>query len=190
MTQPGGKAPAPGRLHVVQDFINTRDIEGGTDDLDTVDALERWLRHRALLDHDAGLHDTDDLDVTAQLRKAMRTLCSANHDHVAPPPTAIDVVETAARRAALTVARDEDAGWRLQPQESGIDHALGWLVAIVYDAMATDRWWRLKACRNDRCRWVFWDASPNQTGRWCSMAICGNRAKVTAYRDRRGDAGN
>lgn len=191
MSQPGGKAPAPGRLHVVQDFVNTRDIEAGTDALDTADALGRWLRRRELLDHGERLHDPADLDPAdlyhaTTLREALRDLCVANHDQQTPPDTAIDTVEAAATAAALTIARDPDAGWQLQPQTVGIDRALGRLVAIVYDAMTTDRWARLKACSNDTCRWVYWDGSPARTGRWCAMAICGNRAKITAYRDRQG----
>ena len=184
MPQPGGKAPAPGWLHLVQDFVNTRDIEGGTDVLDAAETLGRWLRRRDLLDHGDRLHDPEDLARALQLRESLRELCLANHDRQPPPPAAVEVVEAAARRAALTVARDADAGWQLQPQADGIDRGLGRLVAIVYDAISADRWWRLKACSRDVCRWVFWDGSPNRAGRWCAMAICGNRAKVTAYRDR------
>jgi predicted RNA-binding Zn ribbon-like protein len=47
-------------------------------------------------------------------------------------------------------------------------------------------WSRMKACRNDTCHWAFYDASRNRSGKWCSMAICGNRAKVANYRERQG----
>lgn len=184
MPQPGGKTPAPGRLHVVQDFVNTHDIEAGTDVFDTAETLGRWLRRRALLDHGERLHDATDLDLAAPLREALRTLCVANHDRRTPPPSAVATMEAAARRAELTVMGDPHVGWRLHPQTVGLDRALGRLVAIVYDAVRSDHWWRLKACSNGTCRWVFWDGSPNRAGRWCAMAICGNRAKVAAYRDR------
>jgi len=165
MPQPGGKPPAPGRLHLVQDFVNTRDVEAGTDVLDTIEILGRWLRRRDLLDHGDRLHDPADLDRALRLREALRALCIANHDRRPPPVDAVEVVEAAARRARLTVAADGDAGWRLHPQATGTDRGLGRLVAIVYDAIRTDRWQRLKACSNDRCRWVFWDGSPNRAGR-------------------------
>ncbi|MFE7121750.1 CGNR zinc finger domain-containing protein, partial [Streptomyces sp. NPDC057654] len=32
------------------------------------------------------------------------------------------------------------------------------------------------------CQWVFYDRSPAGRGRWCSMAVCGSRAKMRAYR--------
>jgi predicted RNA-binding Zn ribbon-like protein len=43
---------------------------------------------------------------------------------------------------------------------------------------------RLRACGNPRCRWVFHDGTRSGTRRWCSMAVCGNRAKLRRYRHR------
>jgi predicted RNA-binding Zn ribbon-like protein len=31
----------------------------------------------------------------------------------------------------------------------------------------------------------FYDYSPNRSAAWCSMQLCGNRAKTRAYRRRR-----
>ncbi|GGT04090.1 hypothetical protein GCM10010176_055360 [Nonomuraea spiralis] len=45
---------------------------------------------------------------------------------------------------------------------------------------------RLKACANDECEWAFYHHSRSRTRRWCSMELCGNRAKQTRWRDRRG----
>ena len=184
MPQPGSRAPAPGRLHLVQDFINTVDIEVAADTFDSVAAVERWLRQRDLLGAGERLRDPHDLGRAVRLREALRDVCAANHDLQAPPQTAVEDLEAAARDAVLTIARDPDAGWRLQPRVAGLDGALGWLVAIMYDAMTDHQWWRMKVCHNDACRWAFWDGSPNRAGRWCAMAICGNRAKINAYRGR------
>ena len=43
---------------------------------------------------------------------------------------------------------------------------------------------RLRICANPRCRWLFVDVTRNGKRRWCSMAVCGNRAKVGRYRQR------
>ena len=43
---------------------------------------------------------------------------------------------------------------------------------------------RLRTCANPRCRWLFVDVTRNGMRRWCSMAVCGNRAKVGRYRQR------
>ena len=58
------------------------------------------------------------------------------------------------------------------------------LFAIILAAHIDGTWPRLKACRNDICRWAFYDTSKNQSGHWCSMAICGSRRKTRAYRAR------
>jgi predicted RNA-binding Zn ribbon-like protein len=57
------------------------------------------------------------------------------------------------------------------------------VVAVVLGAMIDGTWGRLKACRN--CNWSFYDYSPNRSATWCSMQLCGNRAKTRAYRRRR-----
>ncbi|GAA0393839.1 hypothetical protein GCM10010357_13330 [Streptomyces luteireticuli] len=40
---------------------------------------------------------------------------------------------------------------------------------------------RLKRCAEQACAWVFWDVSKNRSRRWCSMRVCGNRAKARRY---------
>jgi predicted RNA-binding Zn ribbon-like protein len=42
----------------------------------------------------------------------------------------------------------------------------------------------VRACPGDGCGWLFLD--PRGRRVWCSMAVCGNRAKVRAYAARRG----
>jgi predicted RNA-binding Zn ribbon-like protein len=42
-------------------------------------------------------------------------------------------------------------------------------------------WSRLKVCPGEHCGWAFYDHSRNQAGRWCSMAVCGGRAKARAH---------
>ena len=42
----------------------------------------------------------------------------------------------------------------------------------------------VKACEGHSCTLVFADRTRRRARRWCSMAICGNRAKQTAHRNR------
>ena len=55
-------------------------------------------------------------------------------------------------------------------------------------AEAEGTWERLKACRNEDCRWAFYDVSKNRSGSWCDMAVCGARHKMRAYRKRKSEA--
>jgi predicted RNA-binding Zn ribbon-like protein len=43
---------------------------------------------------------------------------------------------------------------------------------------------RVKACKGHGCTLVFADHTRSQGRRWCSMAVCGNRAKQLAHRNR------
>ncbi len=58
-----------------------------------------------------------------------------------------------------------------------IGEALG---RLVCDEDFTD----VKACAGENCTLLFADHTRRRARRWCSMAICGNRAKQAAYRDR------
>ena len=58
----------------------------------------------------------------------------------------------------------------------------GELLAIVAQAQADGTWRRMKAC--PACGWAFYDRSRNRSRTWCTMAICGNRAKARSYRAR------
>jgi predicted RNA-binding Zn ribbon-like protein len=86
------------------------------------------------------------------------------------------VVDEAAARLGLGL--DPDAG----PVVRGAEDALDEVVAIALTAMLDGTFGRLKACRN--CHWAFYDYSPNRSAAWCSMQLCGNRAKTRSYRRR------
>lgn len=43
----------------------------------------------------------------------------------------------------------------------------------------------VKACEASTCTLLFVDRTPGRARRWCRMAICGNRAKQAAHRERR-----
>jgi predicted RNA-binding Zn ribbon-like protein len=183
--QPGGRAPAPPPLDLVQDFVNTEIPDWARDDIATPELLTAWLRDRGLLHGDEEA-DADGFVLARSLRAALRRLASWNTLHRVP-----DEGERARLDAVLEplvlVTRLEETG-RLVPVPGGEGtvRALASLVAVVLDAQATGEWGRLKACRQDTCGWLFYDASRNRTSSWCSMSICGNRAKTAAYRRRRG----
>ena len=176
----GDRPHAPGRLRLVQEFVNTVDFEHGREVLADPQRLERRFQELGL---EPGPLDADDLARAIALREALRRLALANNG-LALEPSAAVTIERAARNAKLTV-RLVDGAAELVPKAGGIAGALGTIVAAVYDAMRDGSWPRLKACRRDVCHWIFWDQSRNRSGTWCHMTVCGNRAKTRAYRRRR-----
>jgi predicted RNA-binding Zn ribbon-like protein len=176
------RAP-PGDLVHVKEFVNSVDFEDDIERLDSPAALRDWFAERGWLDRGERLTDAD-LRQALEVREAIRSLLLANNGH-ALDEQAVDSLNSAAARAEILVRFDDGGAGDLAPARSGIDGALGHLLAIVYRSMAEDTWPRLKACPYHTCKWAFYDHSKNRSGTWCDMAVCGNRAKAQAYRERR-----
>ena len=175
---------AEGPLRLVQLLVNSVDHEHGREWVPDPAALGRWLEERGL---DVRTHPTrTDLEHTYALREALRSLLRANNGG-AVDPAAVAVVNETARRGRLELRLGADGGAAVEVDGTGGDGALARIVGVVFEAMRDGSWTRLKACR--RCKWVFWDTSKNRSGSWCSMQLCGNRAKTRAYRRRRAATG-
>jgi len=179
----------PAELALVYDFANTLDerafrthAHGDRRDLiDSPDALRGWLAARGF---GVPALTNDDLDRARVLRTALRAAITGNLEPDARE-TARAAIGPVSSELPLVVGLDEEGRPTLQPARSGIEGALAAILAQAVGVSADSTWTRLKMCSAPDCRWVFYDASKPRTGRWCAMAICGNRAKTRAYRERR-----
>jgi predicted RNA-binding Zn ribbon-like protein len=167
---------APGELELIRAFINTRNLERGSDMLDDPDDLRAWLAARFLIKRSDPV-GPDELIVAVAVREALR-------DHAGGDRTSAAVLDAAAAACGLR-PRFEREGLALAPAVGGVPGALGRLLGIVVASITTGRWDRLKTCRNPNCRWVFYDTTRNRSAVWCDMAVCGSRAKSRAYYARR-----
>jgi len=147
LVHPGDREPAPGSLRVVQAFVNTVDREHGPDLLDDAAGLEAWLE-RHLLPARVG---AGDLEAAREVREALRAMLLANNGEPYDPG-AQAVLERAARRSRLEAAFPPD-GAALVPRATGVDAALGRILAAAFAAMLDGSWQRLKACPRDVCGW-------------------------------------
>jgi predicted RNA-binding Zn ribbon-like protein len=181
--QPGGRAPAPPPLDLVQDFVNTEVPDFAYDVLATPGELAAWLDGRGLLS--GGTVDAETFVAARELRDVLRRLALLNTTGEAPDEALRARFDAALAGVALRPELGEDASVRLSASGEGGSRALGAIAAVVVGAQASGTWRRMKACRKDGCGWLFFDASRNASSSWCSMSICGNRTKTTAYRRRR-----
>jgi predicted RNA-binding Zn ribbon-like protein len=185
----------PARLggHPALDFCNTW---SGWDGVDTWDYLESY-EHLAVW---AGFVELLDAEHVASLRREAR-----RH-----PQTARDFVDEArllrgrlydalcnggAANSFDHVARDVHAGaanLRLQATGEAIRLGIGPetglaapLAAVAWSAgqllISTQRS-LIRACPGQGCGWLFLDLRGRR--RWCTMATCGNRAKVKRFATR------
>ena len=181
--EPGGRPKAPGRLELLQRFVNSHnhDFPPEWDRIGTPERARAWLREKRLVGPDDRVSDSD-VARLGELREAIRALAIANRGGQ-PATAATHVIRKASAAAELRVAIDDTGRTALEPESRGVDGAVAALLGILHEAQLTGDWPRLKACR--RCEYAFFDRSKNRSAAWCDMSICGNRTKNRAYYRRR-----
>ncbi|MDG9719073.1 CGNR zinc finger domain-containing protein [Streptomyces sp. DH24] len=161
------KSPAPGGLALIESLVNTLDVETGADSLDTPDGRTAF-----------GLTE-DDLPGARELRESLRAALLAHAGH--PAHREVTPLGDLLARAPLHVTVDErDGSAALAPADGRT--LLSRVAAAVAEALVAGTWTRLKACEAADCLWAYYDRSPAGRGRWCSMQVCGARAKMRRYR--------
>ncbi|MFI8104199.1 CGNR zinc finger domain-containing protein [Streptomyces sp. NPDC086023] len=160
------RAPAPGGLALVEALVNTLSVDTGDDRL----AAEFGL-------------SGDALDRAVALREALRAACLAHAGHDIPPGR-LSELNALLAEAPLTVTLDHEGAAALAP--AGEPGLTARVAAAIAEAVAAGTWSRLKACAADDCRWAYYDRSPAGRSRWCTMSVCGSRAKMRTYRAKRG----
>ncbi|GAA1309424.1 hypothetical protein Psi02_26540 [Planotetraspora silvatica] len=171
MTEPSRHAA------LIRDFANTVDVEEGTDTITSPEGLAAWLREQGL--SPGGVDEAAHRQAIV-LRTGLRARLLANNAGAADP-RAMEEAQAVLDGLPLRVL----LGTEHEPGEplrgAGPLAAIGAAWALV---VAGGEWRRLKQCPDHSCEWVFWDATRSRTRRWCTMRVCGNRAKSRAYADR------
>ncbi|MEU9401287.1 CGNR zinc finger domain-containing protein [Streptomyces sp. NPDC048242] len=161
------RSAAPGNLVLVESLVNSLDIESGRDLLDTEEG-------RANL----GIGPEDVADART-LRESLRAALLAHAGH-RPHRTVTPLGDLLAHAPLHLAVDDTDGSARLAPADPA--PLLSRVAAAVAEALVAGVWQRLKACEAPDCHWAYYDRSPAGRGRWCSMQVCGARAKMRRYR--------
>lgn len=176
--QPSGRAAAPGRLGLVQAWVNAF-WDDGAEAWPDAPGLARWLHARGFPD---ARPSHDDHGEAVRLREDLRAVLLGHHDGAEPAAAVARIDAVAARRGPR--AGLFPRGARIDTAGTDLDAAVGLLLAVVAEARTDGTWGRLKACPHADCGWAFYDASKNRSAQWCSMRICGNRTKGERFRRR------
>jgi predicted RNA-binding Zn ribbon-like protein len=186
------------------DFLNSiaTPVDRPIDWLDSGDGLLRWLAQAKLVPAEA-LNELKarampgELDNVADQARALREWFRGFvRKHMGWPlaPKALRELEPLNR----LLERDEAFSRILRRRHNGGDRlelqtARRWrspesLLLPIGEALAKfvceEDFTNVKACEGRSCTLVFADHSRRGARRWCSMAICGNRAKQAAHRSR------
>ncbi|MFE3856322.1 CGNR zinc finger domain-containing protein [Streptomyces griseorubiginosus] len=163
------RSPAPGGLALVQSLVNTLDLESGADALDTAEGRARFGIAEGEV---AGARD---------LRESLRVALLAHAGHPAHR-SVTPLGELLAGAPLLVTVSPADGAATLTPADAR--PLASRVAAAVAGALVAGTWGRLKACEAVDCHWAYYDRSPAGRGRWCSMQVCGARAKMRRYRAR------
>lgn len=167
----------PPALDFVERFMNTVDFgRKASDDLGETSAMQAWLAGRGF---DAELSD-EDAERIRGFREALRALLESHAGH-GEEKLAWQQLEAFVRPVRFRFST-QPVGF--VPEGSAADRVIGAAMASVYEARERGTFDRLKVCAESSCRWAFYDRSKNGSGRWCSMAVCGNRNKARRRRAR------
>jgi predicted RNA-binding Zn ribbon-like protein len=172
---------SPGRLELVRQFVNTREIDEDRDDIATPAGLDAWLAAHGLGE---GPATEEDVQRFTAVREGLRALMLLNNGESRDEQAIARLNDVAASVPVAVRFGDDECA--LEPEGEGLDRALGSIIGRVHTAMRDGTFERLKACREHTCEWAFYDRSRNRSATWCSMEVCGNRAKARAYRERHG----
>ena len=186
------------------DFLNSiaTPVDTPVDWLDSGDGLLRWLAQAELVPADAldelkARAMPGELDKVADQARALREwFRTFVHKHMGRPlaPKALREMEPLnglleRDEAFIRISRHRhDGGDRLELQAMRRWRSPESLLLPIAEALAKfvceEDFANIKACEGHGCTLVFADHTRRRARRWCSMAICGNRAKQAAHRNR------
>jgi predicted RNA-binding Zn ribbon-like protein len=186
------------------DFLNSiaSPIDAKIDWIGDGDGLLAWLQQAHLVPTDVleamRKHaKPGEIDrVAAQARRLREWFRTFVHEHKGKPLKAADFADLEPLNRLL--ARDEGFG-QLVAHKRGKTTALEFqrvrrwrspesLLFPIGEALARmlaeEDFSDVKACQGATCTLMFADHTRGRSRRWCSMELCGNRAKQTAHRQR------
>lgn len=150
-------------------------IRPDRDDLGSSEGLAHWYVAAGLADDPPPI-DHDDLQAIREMRDGLRAALTAG-DGAALATIAENWLESTPGCLCVDHSTLEP---RFTTRETT---ARCLIVPAILDALALarDAPGRVRECAADHCRALFVDTSRNGSRRWCSMRLCGGRAKASAY---------
>lgn len=184
-------------LPLALEFANTAGfhaLEERREELHAFAELVAWAHERQLVGRSefARLKATPEEDPDGAavlagalaLRDAIQGVFSRIARHRAPAPAALSLINERLTEALPNgrVVAGPRGGYVWSWEKSDrLDRILWPVVKSAADLLMSDDLARLRECAGRDCSRLFLDESRNGSRRWCSMAGCGNRAKVRRF---------
>jgi predicted RNA-binding Zn ribbon-like protein len=180
--------------HLALEFANTLDNYRRADPYDFIPdcpALVEFALRTGIIDRgrkeailralaaDPGV-GSDLLGRVRALRSKVHSLFSALAAGQEAPAIDLEFINLRMREASVHARIEQEPRgfirvWSAAPGDP--DQLLWPLVDAAVDLLTSADLARLRQCAGNNCTWMFLDGSKNRSRRWCSMDVCGNRAK-------------
>jgi len=172
--------------HPALDFINTEAIvEGHPHDFWQIDQdVEAWLQQAGLTADGLALQNEPDalLQAARQLRQIIRNSVQQHKAGEAVDIQALNAwLGEATSHLQLTGEPGELQLRRVYAGQS-VMQQLGQVAEQAAMLLTQEDFSRVRPCEHPACTLWFYDRTKAHRRRWCSMALCGNRAKVARFR--------
>ena len=182
------------------DFLNT--VVEGRDLLTGFTSLVRWLTEAGVLpateagkvlEHwGVGRRANHALGEARALRETLRAAVRAFASGKRVPKATLETINgqlaCSSARAELVDSADGRIGKRFRLQWRQTEDLLAPVVESAADLLTGADHALIHQCAGAGCTLFFYDRTKNHRRRWCSTAVCGNRAKVAAFRARQNRA--
>ncbi len=179
--------------HLAMDFLNSI-ADGGTEWLSNGRDLVAWLQTAGAIDHATAARfsaeNSKRLDAVAGRARALREWLRAFLRKHAKGVTKRALADLEPLNALL--AEDDSfprvggahgrLHYRREGRWSGPDQLLQPLAAAIATFLCDEDLGLVRHCEGHACTLMFLDRTKSHARRWCSMAVCGNRAKAAAHR--------
>jgi len=117
-----------------------------------------------------------------ELREALFRLFRAPRR---PSPDALTTLNGELQRTSVFIQRRQGRYELVWRPAFVVDGLLGAIARSAVDLLTSRELDHVRECAGDGCGWLFLDTSKAHRRRWCTMAVCGNRAKARRHRDNR-----
>jgi predicted RNA-binding Zn ribbon-like protein len=185
--------------HRALDFLNTVAAPAGEviDWISNGEDLLLWLEKAGVVDRaTATRYRSRALDGVAADSRALREWLRGFVQRHAGRPLRPDAIKELGKLNDL-LARDDQHGvievdrsveqplvWRHARRWKSADQLLQPIAEAIADLVCNVDFRSVRECEGPTCTLMFYDRSKTHGRRWCTMAVCGNRAKAAAHRAR------
>ncbi|MCB5186769.1 ABATE domain-containing protein [Methylobacillus caricis] len=174
--------------HLALDFLNTVHIAEGVqvDDLQTDQDVLKWLSDHQVVNIPASFQVKPGALLTAarNLREAIRNSIMALKQS---KPVALDEIngylKSGSTYQELHYTGQRMEVYQIRPIDTG-EQLLAPVAEAAAEILASPNLDLVRKCESMDCVLWFYDRTKGHKRRWCSMAVCGNRHKVSSYRQR------